>query len=161
MAEMLKYPPGSPERSRLLNELRNINKQRHSKYIIKKEYLKTLGLTEYYIDLTEHARANIRDEEFARASITEDKKNRTIEIYSIYVPKKYQGIGIGTKLIYEILKDADAKCMKSIVKPAGEIDSPGYLKLKNYYTQFGFSIDKELSEEPDIIILSRRPKCSA
>lgn len=130
-------------------------------YIIKKEYLKPLDLTEYYIDLKEHARANIREEEFARASIIENKENKTIEIYNIYVPKSYQGKGIGKVLITEILKDVDAKCMKAIVKPAGEIDSPEYLKLKNYYAQFGFSIDKELSEEPDIIIMSRESKCSS
>jgi GNAT superfamily N-acetyltransferase len=130
------------------------------KHIVKKAYSKTLGSTEYYIDLTENARANIREEEFARAYIKEDTKNKTIEMVTIYVPKDYQRSGIGTELISEILKDADAKCMKVKVEPAGETDSPDYLKLRNYYAQFGFSIDKELSQEPDIMIMSRKPNCS-
>jgi GNAT superfamily N-acetyltransferase len=135
-------------------------KRLYKSHIINKEYSKLLDLTVYYIDLTQHARENFREEEYARAFIIENEKNRTIEIYSIYVPENYRKQGIAKELITEILKDADAKCMKVIVKPAGEINSQGYLKLKNYYTQFGFSIDRELSEEPNIIMMSREPKCS-
>lgn len=81
--------------------------------------------------------------------------NKTFEIRSLFVDPRYQGMGVGTKLMHEMVREfGDKEAYLSVIE--------GNQGAINIYKKFGFDLKKHISDKTffgaQLLHMSRQPE---
>ncbi len=85
----------------------------------------------------------------------EVESNKTFEVRSLFVDSHYQGLGVGTKLMHEMVREfGDKEMHLHVIK--------GNQGAINLYKKFGFDFKKHISDKTffgaQLLYMSRQPR---